>query len=85
MGVATGSPPLNCPNAPRLHFPQLAGDVREIKSQQETSASSQVTEAARRSRSNEAAGPLPPGSSCPENATRSREALPASNAGSAFS
>jgi len=79
-----GSPPLSCPNAPRLHFPQLAGDVREIKSQQETSAPSQVTEAARRSCSNEAARLLPPRSSCPENATRSQEALPASNAGSAF-
>lgn len=84
MGVATGSPSLNCPNALRLHFPQLAGDVREIKSQQETSASSRVTEAARRSCSNEAAGPLPPGSGCPKNATRSPEALPASDASSAF-
>lgn len=68
----------------RLHFPQLAGDVREIKSQQETSASSRVTEAAHRSCSNEAARLLPPGSGCPENATRSREAPPASDAGSAF-
>lgn len=66
------------------HFPQLVGDVREIKSQQETSASSRVTEAARRSCSNEAARLLPSGSGCPENATRSREALPASDAGSAF-
>lgn len=76
--------PLNRPNAARLHFPQLTGDVREIKSQQEMSTSSRVTEAARRTCSNEAVGPLPPGSSCPENATRSREALLASDTGSAF-
>lgn len=76
--------PFNCPNAARLHFPQLTGDVREMKSQQEMSASSRVTEAARRTCSNEAVGPLPPGSGCPENATQSRGALLASDAGSAF-
>lgn len=82
MRVATASTPSAA--RMRLHFPQLVGNVKEIKSQQETSASSRVTEAARRSCSNEAAGPLPPGSGCPENTTLSQEALLASNAGSAF-
>lgn len=64
--------------------PLLAGDVREIKSQQETRASRRVTEAAAEAAVMRLPGPLPPGSGCPENATRSRGALPASDAGSAF-
>lgn len=61
VGVPRGSP------APRTCVsPQLAGDVREIKSQQETSGSSRVTEAARRSCSNEAGW----GCVCPDRVAR---------------
>lgn len=45
VGVQTGSAPLNCPCALGLCLPQLAGDVREMKGQQEGKASSRVTEA----------------------------------------
>lgn len=61
VGVPRGSPaPCACVS------PQLAGDVREIKSQQETSGSSRVTETARRSCSNEAGW----GCVCPDRVAR---------------